>query len=98
MCMYARVCDAWIFDLVWILNTDFYANIFHSQPHNYEPFPPITTRTQLIPRLIPPPPNWREALRASLARGPYTPPGYNSWHLTVDGVDVDVIESNKSSK
>ena len=82
MCMYARVCDAWIFDLVWILNTDSYVNIFHSQPHNYEPFPPITNRTQLIPRLIPPP-NWREALGASLARGPYTPPGYNSWHLTV---------------
>ena len=42
----------------------------------------LQTEPSLYPGLSPQ--NWREALGASLARGPYTsPPGYNSWYLTV---------------
>jgi len=84
MYMDARVCDLWIFDLVCMLNIDSYVNLFRSQPRTYKLFPPNTNRTQLIPQLIPPPQNWREALGTSLAGGPYKPPlGYNLWHLTV---------------
>ena len=30
MYMDARVCDVWIFELVYILNTDFCVSLFHS--------------------------------------------------------------------